>query len=229
MISFRWRLLSNARVSSSVSQIQNDFFFGHMVLLFLSVANLPITVWWQIITKILIRYQTNQTSIALNPLVFGKSTFMVIEPYSVTRASNTVTEVRFLFVRSTTSYWRVKKAHNQSTKLGMIIWIIPFIGRRFKGIVIVMARCDDPMRGWWSVCMYGGLAISNWPTVSPAIFSIEWFVPTRSTFSLPKAFKPNLIVHSCSSKGNFLNYAHFKYYLIIQPTHLPLSIFFIPY
>ena len=103
---------------------------------------LLMAVWWQIIRKILIKYQTNQTSICLNPLVFGKSLLLFIAPNNVTSTSNVVTEVRFRFVKSLTSYCKVNIAHNQSTKLGIIIWIIPFIDLRFNFNVIFKPLFD---------------------------------------------------------------------------------------
>ena len=143
---------------------------------------LLIAVWWQMMMKILIKYQTNQTSIALKPLVFGKSLLFVNDPNNVTSTSKAVTDVLFLFVRSSTSYWRVKNASNQRTTLGVIIWIIPFTGRLFNTTTMINPMSDDPFV-WkcWDESMYGERATSNSPTVLPPVYVIDSFVTTRST------------------------------------------------
>ena len=107
------------------------------------------------IRKILIKYQTNQISICLKSLVFGKSLLLFIDPNKVTRTSSAVTEVRFRFVKSLTSYCNVKIAHNQSIKLGVIMCVIPFTDLLSNFIVIFKAVFGEQLWGCGIVRKYG--------------------------------------------------------------------------
>ena len=172
IISFLFTTLSNTALSLILPYIIPEvclFFAPILVLGFFEI--LLMAVWWHIIRKTLIKYHTNQTSICLKPLVLGKSPLLLIDPNNMTSTSNAVTEVRFRFVKSFTSYCMVKIAHNQSIKLGVIIWIIPFIDRRFNFNMIFKSLFEEQFRGHglFSMYGYGELATSNWPTIGPPI------------------------------------------------------------
>ena len=150
IISFLFPFCINAAVSSAFLFLKDETEISYLD----PFQILLMAVWWQMIRKILIKYQTNQTSICLNPLVFGKSLLLFIAPNNVTSTSNVVTEVRFRFVKSLTSYCKVNIAHNQSTKLGIIIWIIPFIDLRFNFNVIFKPLFDKQFWVQGRVWMY---------------------------------------------------------------------------
>ena len=113
-----------------------------------------IATWWQIMMKIFIKYQRNHTSMYLKPFVLGKSPLFAIDPNNVTSTSNAVTDVRLLFVRSSTSTRRVRNATNHNIKLGTIICIIPFNGRRFSLIVKMKALLDEHFSPPWESLYY---------------------------------------------------------------------------
>ena len=121
------------------------------------------------ITNVFVKYQRNQKSMYLKFVVLGNSSFIDIDPKNVTRTSNTETDIRLLFTKSSMLKQRVKNATNQMITVGIMIISIPFHHPRSSSITNFKPRFDEHPLKFTDFILLSGWFTVNCPTTSSPI------------------------------------------------------------